>query len=231
VGAGQTLEYALVHPGSHTYTVQPAGFAGAVTVTGSDTTIAATYSGGQIYRFLMTNPGGTGLALVYELVFKDRAGNTRVTAAREISMVDCTIASYCTAKTNSLGCVPSIGSTGTPSTTAGSGFVVSATNLLNQKAGLYFYGTSGAAAQPFQGGTMCVGAPRFRTSIVNSGGSPSGSDCTGSLSIDFNAYIASGIAPVPLVVGTQVVGQFWSRDPSDAFTTNTTNAIRFTLCQ
>ena len=31
---------------------------------------------------------------------------------------------YCTAKTNSQGCVPAVGSTGTPSATAGSGFVI-----------------------------------------------------------------------------------------------------------
>jgi plastocyanin len=231
LNATQSLTYAFVAPGTYTYTVQPAGFAGSVTVTGAATTVAATYSGGQIYRALMTdNVAGAGLALFYELEFKDWAGNTRVTAAQVISLVDCTITTYCTSKTNSQGCVPAIGAAGTPSTTAGSGFTVTATNVLNQKAGLFFYSLSGQAAIPFQGGTICTGAPRFRTQTQNSGGSPTGSDCTGVFAFDFNVYMA-GSPPIVFASGDVVDGQFWSRDPADPFTTNLTNAIHFGICQ
>jgi hypothetical protein len=34
-----------------------------------------------------------------------------------------------------------------------------------------------------------------------------------------------------LVVGQQVNAQYWSRDPQDPFTTNTTNAVQFAVCQ
>src|SRR6185436_19457599 len=43
---------------------------------------------------------------------------------------------YCTAKVNSLGCSPEIGFIGTPSATANSGFVLSATSELNNSVGL-----------------------------------------------------------------------------------------------
>jgi hypothetical protein len=63
---------------------------------------------------------------------------------------------YCTAKPNSIGCLPVIGALGVSSSNAGSGFVVSASDVLNNKSGLLFYGISGRAASPFQGGTLCV---------------------------------------------------------------------------
>jgi hypothetical protein len=134
---------------------------------------------------------------------------------------------YCTAKTNSLGCVPAIGSTGSADFNAGSGFAITLSNTLNQKAGLLFYGTVGPATAPFQGGTMCVQAPIQRTVAQNSGGSASpANDCTGSFSYDFNVLIASG-ANSQLSVGRLVCAQYWSRDPAATFTTNLSNALRF----
>src|SRR6185295_10948986 len=56
---------------------------------------------------------------------------------------------YCTAKVNSLGCVPAIGFTGTPSKTFGTAFHITATNVLNGKDGLLFYGWNGQLANPF----------------------------------------------------------------------------------
>ena len=43
---------------------------------------------------------------------------------------------YCTAKTNHLGCLPALGSSGTPSAAAGSGFTLTTTHVLNNKPGL-----------------------------------------------------------------------------------------------
>ena len=136
---------------------------------------------------------------------------------------------YCTAKTNSLGCVPAIGSTGSADFNAGSGFLITLSNTLNQKSGLLFYGTFGPASAPFQGGTMCVQSPVLRTTAQNSGGSalPT-NDCTGSYSYDFNVRIASGIDP-QLSVGRLVCAQYWSRDPAATFTTNLSNALRFVI--
>jgi hypothetical protein len=133
---------------------------------------------------------------------------------------------YCTAKTNSLGCTPSIGSTGIPSATAGSGFVVAAANVINNKNGLLFYGVSGQAATPFQGGTLCVKTPIRRTGATNSGGNPPPNDCSGIYALDMNAFAVSPGPPVPLpaltVAGTVVDCQFWGRDPGFAAPNNTT---------
>jgi hypothetical protein len=137
---------------------------------------------------------------------------------------------YCTAKLNSQLCVPSIAASGFASVSSSAPFIISATNILNQKTGLLFYGYQANAA-PFQGGTLCVHAPIKRTATMNSGGSPTGSDCTGAFSFDFNAFMHAGGDPLLAVVGQQVNAQYWSRDPQDPFTTNTTNAVQFAVCQ
>ncbi|MBI5433669.1 MAG: hypothetical protein HZA52_12635 [Planctomycetes bacterium] len=133
---------------------------------------------------------------------------------------------YCTAKTNSVGCTPSIGSTGTPSASAPSGFVIHATDVLNQKSGLFFYSQHGKQAVPFQGGTLCVKAPLKRTSVQSSGGNPPPNDCSGAFALDFNAYIHSGADPA-LGAGDSVQGQWWYRDPGFSPPNNTgfSNAI------
>jgi hypothetical protein len=73
---------------------------------------------------------------------------------------------------------------------------------------------------------MCIVSPTTRTPVQSSGGSPSGDDCTGVLTLDFNARIQSGIDP-RLVAGEEVFAQYWSRDPADASTTNLTDALAF----
>lgn len=228
---GQTYIHYFVHPGTYNYT-SVGGFNGQVVVGGSDTTVASTYMSGGEHRFLMPDAlGGTGVQLVYELAFTDAPGNVRVTDADTVALLpNCgnpTI--YCTAKVNSLFCVPSIGATGIASATAGSGFSITATSIISQKSGLLFYGLNGPLANPFLGGVLCVKAPTVRTPIQNSGGSASGNDCTGTFALDFNAYIASGANP-SLVQGAMVNAQYWSRDPQDPFTTNLTNGVQFTLC-
>lgn len=135
---------------------------------------------------------------------------------------------YCTAKTNSLGCVPAIGFTGTPDANAGSGFDIRSTNTLNNKSGLLFYGRLGPASVAFQGGTLCVQAPLIRTELQASGGNVAVSDCSGAFHYDFNTRIASGADPF-LLAGITVWSQYWSRDPAATFTTNLSDALRFVI--
>jgi len=137
---------------------------------------------------------------------------------------------YCTAKMNSQFCVPAIGFQGTPSLSATGPFRITATNLLNNKQGLVFYGYAQAAV-PFQGGTLCVQSPVKRTAATSTGGAATGNNCTGTFNFDFKALIQSGTDPVLQVVGQQVSAQIWSRDPADGFTTSLTNALRFQICQ
>lgn len=229
---GQQYEHFFVQPGTYNYTSVPSGFTAQVVVGGSASTIASTYSGGAMHRSSMPDTAaGAGVQLVYELVFTDWPGNVRVTDASAITLTPSCAApsTYCTAKINSLFCLPAIGSSGTPSASAGSGFNVTASNILNNKSGLLFYGLNGQIATAFQGGYLCVKSPTVRTAVQSSGGSVSGSDCTGTFTYDFNARIASG-ADTSLVQGAVVEGQFWSRDPADPFTTNMTNALHFTIC-
>jgi hypothetical protein len=123
---------------------------------------------------------------------------------------------YCTAKENSLGCTPAIATVGAhPSASAGSGFTVQCSDVRNQKPGLLLYSITGQAIQPFQGGFLCLAAPIRRTPGVNSGGAPvPANDCSGVYGMDFNAFIASGAGqPALQVPGTEVVCQWWGRDP------------------
>jgi len=135
---------------------------------------------------------------------------------------------YCTAKTNSAGCAPSIAASGVVSASAGSGFTISTQNVLDNKFGVYFYSKSGPSGLPFQGGILCAQVPLVRTLLSNSGGTP---PCGGSFQMDFNAYIASGKDPA-LVAGQQVWLQTWSRDPGFAPPNNTSlsDALSFTIC-
>jgi hypothetical protein len=136
---------------------------------------------------------------------------------------------YCAAKPNSLGCTPSIAFTGSPSASAGGGFQISAANVLSQKPGLLAYGLGGSWMLPFQGGWLCVKPPLQRTTVQLSGGSLP-SDCSGTYSFDFNAWIVSGADPA-LVAGQDVWSQYWSRDPgfSPPDSTGLTDALSFTI--
>ena len=124
---------------------------------------------------------------------------------------------YCTAKTNSLGCLPSIDASGWPSATAGSGFQVTGVDQLNNKAGFLFYGMNGAAALPFYGGTKCVNPPIKRTLVQDSLGTPApAADCSGIFAVDMNAFAVGALGgnpdPALSVPGTVVNCQWWSRD-------------------
>ncbi|MCK6448487.1 MAG: hypothetical protein L6Q99_19015 [Planctomycetes bacterium] len=136
---------------------------------------------------------------------------------------------YCTAKVNSLGCTPFVETVGHASASSASSFDLFARNVINNKNGLFFYGTNGPLGAPFQGGTLCVKGPQKRLDVQNSGGNPPPNDCSGSLHVDFNAVIQSGVDPA-LVVGAIACAQAWYRDPQDPFTTGLSDAVRFRVC-
>jgi hypothetical protein len=134
---------------------------------------------------------------------------------------------YCTAKLNSLGCLPAMSFSGAQSAASTSGFTLSASNVRNQKSGLLFYGVNGRAASAFQGGTLCVNAPIKRTPGTSSAGSAlPASDGTGVYSIDMNAFATGNLGGSPLpeltLPGSTVDCQFWGRDPGFGAPNNTT---------
>jgi len=136
---------------------------------------------------------------------------------------------YCTAKLNSQGCLPAIGYAGYPSASDPAPFVIGATQVVNNKNGLLFYGLAGRSALPFQGGLLCVKPPFRRTPIQSSGGNPPPADCSGSFAFDFNAWMQAGADP-GLAPGVRVNGQHWYRDPASPSTTGLTDAIEFEVC-
>ena len=124
---------------------------------------------------------------------------------------------YCTAKLNSLGCIPAIDWSGTSSATAAGGFTLLCRNVLSNKIGLLLYGIQGPAATPFSGGTLCVASQIRRTPGVLSGGNPPPTDCSGVYQIDMNAFARGLLGGIPSaalsLAGQQVDCQWWGRDP------------------
>ena len=137
-------------------------------------------------------------------------------------------ATYCTAKINSQGCTPYVDFLGFASATDPEPFELTANDVVNNKNGLFFYGTSSHNGN-FQGGIKCVLSPVRRTMVQDSGGNVAPDDCSGTYVLDFNARIQSGIDPA-LVPGLKVYGQFWGRDPKAPFTTQLSDAVSFTIC-
>lgn len=134
---------------------------------------------------------------------------------------------YCTARVNSAGCTPSISSSGVASASGSSPCLVTCSNQLNQRTGFLFYGLA-PRELPYQGGWLCVLSPTRRTPLQNSGGSATGTDCSGNFAFDLNARIQAGTDPA-LVPGVFVYSQFWSRDPAATFASNRSNAIRLAI--
>ncbi len=114
---------------------------------------------------------------------------------------------YCTAKTNSSGCVPVITYTGCASVSISNGFHLRALNVLEGYPGILIWSMS-SQAMPFMGGTLCVAPPILRTPgqvATPNAGYP----CTGAYDFHFSqAYMAiSGLS-----AGDDVFAQYWSRD-------------------
>ena len=156
-----------------------------------------------------------------------QSGQTPPSIAGQLDPPGCSTSVYCTAKVNSLGCSPSIALSSTPSASAGSGSILSTSNVVGSKLGIYMHSKTGAQAMPFHGGFLCLAGQLKRHPPTSSGGS-SGS-CSGVLSEDLNAYIASGADPA-LVAGTTIWLQAWSRDPAAPFGDSLSNAVEATIC-
>lgn len=171
-------------------------------------------------------------AVAFESTSTNLTGGTppSVTPQVYVNEGPCTgsIFTYCTAKMNSLGCLPAIGSSGEPSQSGPDNFYVTASNVLNNKLGMMLW-SQGQASFPFFGGTLCLQSPITRTPAQLSGGTPTGNDCSGTYSYHFSqAYMLQHL----LAGNTTVYAQYWSRDPGFGIPNNIglTNALSFTIC-
>jgi Tol biopolymer transport system component len=144
-----------------------------------------------------------------------------------------TIAAYCTAGTSTHGCIPSISAAGLPRASAPAGFTITVSGVEGQKAGMIFYGISGAQAVPFgvTSSTMCVRPPHQRTDVQFSGGTVG--MCDGTLVLDWNAFAgnhaeAIGWGTFP---GRTVWAQAYYRDPLAPGGSNLSDALWFTVLE
>ncbi|MDP6763671.1 MAG: hypothetical protein QF903_00505 [Planctomycetota bacterium] len=147
----------------------------------------------------------------------------------EITVVACDASNYCTAKQNSQGCTPAMGSTGTPSLSGPDDFHVTASNMINNANGIMFWGLA-PASTPFGGGTLCVSPPIVRTAVQNSGGTPAPTiDCTGSYSHHFSQ---ADMQAAGLGIGNTFYAQQWQRDVThpDGTGTGLSDGLAVTVC-
>ena len=229
----QSWEQVYVNPGNYDILSTPSGLTAQVVVSGTATTVAAQHSGGGIYRFLMTDTAaGAGIDVAYELVFTDWPGNTTITNNNKITLLDCSVTGYCTAGTTANGCQTMLSTTGIPSVSAGSGFIVTGSGGEGDKNGIFFYGFNGQQANPWGNGTslQCV-VPPVKRAGLQAGSGTSGA-CDGTFSQDMNAYWSTATPSKVPAIGQEVSLQLWFRDPNNTSnqTTSLSDAIKFKVC-
>jgi hypothetical protein len=138
---------------------------------------------------------------------------------------------YCTAGVSASGCQALLGSTGVPSASAPSGFVVSAGDVEGDKSGMFFFSTNGRIATPWGSGTSlkCVALPAQRGALITSGGSSG--VCDGSFAYDLNARWTEKPPQNP-GAGALAQVQLWYRDPFNTSNqqTSLSDALEFSVC-
>ena len=172
---------------------------------------------------LGTIVGTGGLAL-------DSLGNGGRISSMSVSFTPIAPVTYCTPGTTTTGCQAAMGTVGTPSVSAASGFVLRAFNVEPNKQGLIFYGLSGRSSTPWAPGStsfLCVKTPTQRLTPQSSGGTTG--VCNGTFSIDWLAWLAAnpGALGAPFSSGVTVNAQAWFRDPPAPKTTNLSNGVEF----
>jgi hypothetical protein len=121
---------------------------------------------------------------------------------------------YCSGKTGSAGCVPTIEYSGAPTVTGSDDFSLTSRDLPNNCIGALAWGLT-PANTPFAGGILCVGSPTLGSfgALFSGGNAGVASDCSGVIGFDVTqAFFATH----GLTAGTAVYMQFLVRDPGFA---------------
>jgi hypothetical protein len=187
------------------------GAAGLQTVGGADW--SGSHVEGDTYaRDLVTVTSGTlAFTLTTQAGFGSFNGFQLVDGAS-------TSSTYCTAGTTSSGCHPAMSGSGIPSLSNLAPFTATVSAAEGNKNGVFFYSISGRNAAPWGNSTslLCVKAPsqRMNPPLTTSG---TNGACDGSMSIDWNAYVAANPGKAinqALTAGSTVGMQAWMRDPA-----------------
>jgi hypothetical protein len=190
------------------------------------------FSAGQVFRGEIR--GDIAGTILYRVRATDGQGNVGVSANKAFQSSGCTgnAFAYCTPGTTSSGCTATMSWLGTPSASAGNGFLLTANGVEGQKTGLVFYGASGPQAAPWgtSSSFLCVKPPTQRMLASNSGGSVGA--CDGTIIADWNSFRAANPAALgsPFAAGDVFEAQCWFRDPPSPKSTNLSDALEFTLC-
>ena len=202
-------------------------------VPGAFQSVAMMSSEGQVFRGKI--PGTLVGTIEYRVRATDRHGNVGLSATKSfVATGSCAPpVSYCTPGTTTNGCNAILSASGTPSATATSGFTLSVSNVEGQRQGLIFYSINGRNSATWAIGStsfLCVKAPTQRLPSLSSGGT--NNSCTGSFSIDWQAWVAThpGAVGQPLTAGQLFQAQCWFRDPTAPGTTNLSQGVEWQLC-
>jgi hypothetical protein len=155
--------------------------------------------------------------------FDNGAASYDAGRARAYSAAPLPVTSYCTAGTSVSGCTATLTTTGLPSASASTPFVVRANGVLRQSTGFLFYGRHGQAT-PYGSGWLCVTAPFVRLISQGTLGSATGSVCSGFLQQDLNAHFRSG-PDLAVHAGDTLFCQAFFRDSGSGLS----NAVLFTV--
>ena len=156
------------------------------------------------------------------------AGGSSIRIARWGSRCGCELESYCTAGTTANGCQAQVGGLGLPSRSAPDGFRVTVYDVEGQKQGIVFWGPKPNAVSWGQGSSVvCIKPPTTRTGTLSSAGTAG--LCDGTLTLDFNGWMAANPQKAPPAGSTAHV-QGWFRDPPSPKGTSLSNGLRFFVC-
>jgi hypothetical protein len=136
---------------------------------------------------------------------------------------------YCTGKTNSLGCLPFITVEGIPSATSSEPYQIYANNVRADEWGMVLYGYQKRDLD-YHGGKLCV-KPSYPVLPLKAPSPTGPPPCTGVVKRDFNSRIQLGFDPL-LTAGATVTCQWLLRDANDptGWGDSLTDAVRFVIC-
>jgi hypothetical protein len=142
----------------------------------------------------------------------------------------CVATSYCTAKPNSLGCMPRLTISGQVSASQVGG-ILRVDRVQSGLSGLLVFGLNGRASSPLFGGTLCVAPPLRQTPLgtTREGAAWLPPPCRGTWTIDMSLYLSTHS---PLPAGTVVDCQWWGRDPGLPLpqAVSLSNGLEFMMC-